>query len=542
MSRCAAIFVKLGEWLSESKYTLSFLNPLNLPKPRNTFVQMFERVFVILLLIAGQAVTCPGAPFPLNDGAGYFAFSPSARDIHRKILDLRFSEAQAGLETLKRQEPGNLIALFLENYIDVLTVVCGDRRADYHRLVKNMNGRLSALARGDARSPYFLYTQGEIRLQWALLRGRYGDYLSSFQEVRRAYDLLLENRRRHPDFVANRKSLGLLHALVGNVPPEYRWALKTLGGLSGTVEQGMAELESVLTYSQTHDFPFAAETLVTCAFLQLHLKNDKTTAWQTLRAGGLHPQNSPLATFVMAALAMRTGRNDEAVRLLEQCPGGPAFHPFPYRYYQLGIAKLNRLDPDANRPLETFLQIFKGESGQKEACQKLAWFHLLAGDPVACKAWMQQVKTRGNDRSEPDKAALREARSGEMPDVRLLKARLLFDGGYYRRAYELLKNAEAAYSGTGKKSIEYAYRMGRIAHELGDTAAAIRFYTHTIDAGAKQPWYFACNAALQLGLLYEQRKDFVSANAAFKRCLNLRPEEYAGSLHARAKAGLARLK
>jgi hypothetical protein len=43
-------------------------------------------------------------------------------------------------------------------------------------------------------------------------------------------------------------------------------------------------------------------------------------------------------------------------------------------------------------------------------------------------------------------------------------------------------------------------------------------------------------------MLYEQQRDPRQARMAFNRCLDINPEEYAGSLHARAKAGLARLK
>lgn len=473
---------------------------------------------------------------------GDFNFSPLACDIYQNILSLRFNDARTGLDALKRREPDNLIAPFLENYIDFLTVLIGDKRADYNRLVKNMNPRLAKIARGNTRSPYFLYTQAEIRLQWAVLRARYGDYLSGLNEVKKAHALLVENERRHPGFIANRKSLGMLHAMVGNVPGEYRWGLKVLGGLSGTVEQGMQELESVLTFAKQQDLVFESETRVTYAFLLLHLKNDKAKAWQTLNAGKLNPKTNPLAAFALAHMALRTGRNDEAIRLLEQCPSGPAYHAFPYRFYLLGIAKLNRLDPDANQALETFIRTFTGENGLKEIYQKLAWYHLLQGKPGGYRMYMEQVKTRGNDRSEPDKAALREARSGEIPDVRLLKARLLFDGGYYRRAYDLLKDAGPAYSGAGKSNLEYNYRLGRITHELDHSQEAIRCYNQTIEAGAKKPWYFACNAALQLGLLYEQQRDEKQARAAFNRCLDIKPEEYGASLHTRAKAGLARLK
>ncbi|MCC6463063.1 MAG: hypothetical protein IT260_21515, partial [Saprospiraceae bacterium] len=69
-----------------------------------------------------------------------------------------------------------------------------------------------------------------------------------------------------------------------------------------------------------------------------------------------------------------------------------------------------------------------------------------------------------------------------------------------------------------------------------------RYYMVVIETGARQPWFFACNAALQLGLLHEQRQEKTLARAAFRRCLELQPEEYAAGLHARAKAGLDRVR
>jgi tetratricopeptide (TPR) repeat protein len=155
---------------------------------------------------------------------------------------------------------------------------------------------------------------------------------------------------------------------------------------------------------------------------------------------------------------------------------------------------------------------------------------------------MGYVKLKGAATSESDKTAQREAEKNEMPDQRLLKARLLFDGGYYQRAYDLLKNQASAYSNDRRKNLEYSYRLGRIAHKLNKTQDAIRLYTYAIDNGSKDPWYFACNAALQLGLLYEEKKDASNARTAFNRCLGMKPEEYTASLHAQAKAGLGRLK
>lgn len=472
----------------------------------------------------------------------YFDFSASAKDAYRKVTSLRFVEARTALDQLQRGEPDNLMAIYLENYLDFFTIFVNDNKEEYKRLAKNMEPRLDKIARGPSNSPWFLYTQAEIRLQWAITRSRYGDYLASMSDIKQAYALLEENQRKFPDFAPNKKSLGIMHALIGNVPEEYRWAVKALGGMDGSLEQGMRELEEALAYAKKNDFIFEDETVVAYALLQLYLNNKGDLAWKTLKNSKLTPKANPLAAFAMATVAMRTGQNDEAIRLLQESPADTQYAPFAYRNYLLGLAKLRRLDTDANKSLELFINNFKGENGLKEAYQKLAWYHLALGNDNGYRTYMGYVKLKGSANSEADKAALREAEKGEMPDQRLLKARLLFDGGYYQRAYDLLKNNAADYAADRKKNLEYAYRLGRITHLMGKSDDAIRLYTQAMDNGAKDPWYFACNAALQLGLLYEEKKDSTNARAAFNRCLSMKPEEYAASLHAQAKAGLGRVK
>ncbi len=470
----------------------------------------------------------------------YFDFSTSAKAVYHQALSLRLTEARNGLAQMKRDEPDNLMAVYLENYVDFVTIFANDSESEYQRLSKNMDARLDKISRGDRQSPYYLYTQAEIRLQWAVLRFRFSDFMSGVSDVKQAFALLEQNQKKHPDFIANKKSLGLLHAMVGNLPDDYKWVVRGLGGMNGTTEQGLKELEEVMAYTRQHEFIFEDEAVVIYTFLQLYLNNKPAIAWSTIKNSKLNPTTNPLAAYTLAMVAMRADQNDEAVRILQNFPSGEAYHSLYQRYYMLGLAKLRRLDADANLALEQFLKNYKGENGVKECYQKLAWYSLIQGNQSGYNLYMKQALEKGADNSEPDKAALQEAKSAEIPDTRLTKARLLFDGGYYQRAYDLLKNIESEYSANRKLSLEYTYRIGRVTHKMGKSSEAIRYYQKTIDSGAKEPWYFACNAALQIGLLQEEKRDFSNARSAYQRCLGLHPEQYASSLHAQAKAGLSR--
>ncbi|HMX39361.1 MAG TPA: tetratricopeptide repeat protein, partial [Saprospiraceae bacterium] len=346
----------------------------------------------------------------------------------------------------------------------------------------------------------------------------------------------------HPDFIANQKSLGVMHALAGNVPDEYKWALRLLGGMKGSTEQGLRELESVMAHARQQDFVFETEATVMYALLQLHLNNQGEVAWKALKNSKMDAASDPMAAYVLASVAMRTGRNDEAIQYLQHCPAGAQYPPFIARHYLLGLAKLRRLDADAQQPLLQYLQQWKGKAGIKEAYQKLAWHRLLQGDEAAYRSTMSQAKQHGSNKSEGDQAAQREAARGTPPDRRLLRARLLFDGGYYLRAYETLKNTAVHYAADPQHHLEYTYRMGRILQKLGKADEAQRHYQKTIERGAGDKAYFACNAALQLGLLHEERGQPQQAREAYQQCLRLHPDEYASSLHAQAKARLSRLR
>lgn len=493
-------------------------------------MKYFLTVLIFCMAWSGEAAT------------GNFDFSPLARQAYDQAISLRFGEARASVVQLKRQEPENLIVHLIENYIDFFTLFIDEDREAFRRLEKNKNVRLDMIRQGDSFSPYYRYCQAEIKLQWALVRLKFEEYFTAFNEVKSAYKLLNKNQESYPSFVANKKSLGILHALVGTIPDGYKWGVKLLGGMEGTIEQGREEIAEVLDFAQSNDFVFEQETLVMYAFLLLHLNNQSDEAWSTLRSPKLQPRDNPLAAFVQANVAMRTGRNDEAINILQQRPQTANFYPFPYLDYMLGLSKLYRLDTDADQHLAKYATKFNGINYVKEAHQKLAWFHLINGNEASYRKQMELCRSKGHAVLDGDKTALKEAEKGLAPQVTLLRARLLFDGGYYQKAYDLLRPIATTSLPNKKHQLEYTYRLGRICHRLQRTAEGIRYYQQTIDEGRDFPYYFACNAALQIGLLREVEGQAALAKAAFEQCLDLRPEEYKNSLHQKAKAGLNRLR
>ncbi len=497
------------------------------------YKSLFLRRYLFLFLLLGYCNAI---------AEGRFEITPKAKKAYEKAISLRFDEARQLIYQIKYEEPDNLIVYHIENYIDFFTIFINENKKEFKQLARNKDYRLKQLKKGDPNSPYYLYTQAEVKLQWALARLKFEEYFTAFNEVKSAYKQLKKNSKKFPDFIANKKSMGILHAIIGTVPDSYKWGVKLLGGMSGTIEQGRGEIEAVLDYASRNEFIFEEETLVMYAFLLLYLKNQDAAAWELIRSGKLKPDRNPLACFALANVAMRTGKNDEAIRLLLDRPKGQVFMPFPYLDYMLGSAKLNRLDPDAIIYLQKYLSKFQGVNYIKQANQKIAWYYLLNGDEINYKVFIAKCKKDGSTVVDGDKNALKEAEKGQVPNKTLLKARVLFDGGYYHKAYQLLNTKTSTHFEIRQFQIEFTYRLGRITHKLGKSDEAIAHYESTIRNGRDEPWFYACNAALQIGHIYEAVGRLSLARKYYKDCLSIKPKEYRSSLHQKAKAGLNRLK
>jgi len=474
--------------------------------------------------------------------ANRFEYTPQAKEAYRKATSLRLFEATNALAQMRSQDPGNLIVYHIEDYIDFFQIYLSDDEALFKSLKKNRDARLDLVARGDKRSPYYLYVQADIRLHWALLRLRFGEYLSAFNEVNKAHKLLQKNRELFPDFMPNLKNLGILHAMVGTIPDNYQWGVKLLSSLKGSIPEGKRELETVLAHARNHDFLFEEETIALYSYLLLHLDNDKEGAWKIVRSGKLRPQSNPLHSFVIANIAMRAGYNDAAIQVLELRPRGKTLEAFPYLDYMQGLAKLRRLDGNAGLHFHKYLNAYKGNFFIKESHQKLAWCELLKNRPDGYMKFMKSCSEKGGAIAGGDKSALREALTGKVPNVVLLKARLLFDGGYYQKALELLRGRNANMFSEKRERLEFTYRMGRILHGLEKHAEALVFYQLTITEGKTDPSFFACNSALQIGLIFESRRDKAKARQYFQLCLSLYPDEHETALHQQAKAGIGRMR
>ncbi len=471
-----------------------------------------------------------------------FDFNTNCREAYSRIIGLQFETGKAYLESEKRQNPDNLIPIVLDNYIDFLTVFIGEDKHEFSTRSANKQSRLRLLGAGDDHSPYKRWSQAMIHLQWSFARAKFGENFTAATEMRRAFLMLEANKKQFPDFVKNDIGMGLLYALVGTIPPQYQW-VANLVSMYGSVPMGRATLYGVLEHAekQTEDAYLKYEALFFLSFLEMHLMPDNTGAVQLVPLFEDAGRENLLLDYLHAELLMRLGRNEQAIDMLETRKGpGLGYFPFPYLDYLLAEAYLRRLETEtAIRFYEKYLTTFNGINYRADAIRKKAWAYLLQGNTSNYQLLMNEVADTETGPLEADKQAVREARLQNPPHLVLLSARLLFDGGYYDKAIEVLDNAGDIASENDQ--LEFIYRKARIYHEMGRVEMARTYYYRSIEEGAASKTYYAANAALKLGELYESQGESEAALRAYRQCLAMKPDEYRDSIHAKAKAGISRL-
>jgi len=496
-----------------------------------------KNLFVLIILLFSGFITCANYDFNQNCINAYSA-----------VTSLKFEKGQKLIKLEKKINPRNDIPYYIESYIDFLKVVIGERQTDFIKLKNNNKTRISKLENGDKSSPYYNYCLAEIYLQTAFARIKFKEYLPSAFEVNKAYRLLEKNHDLYPEFIPNYKDLGILHAMIGSIPDEYQWVTNMLN-IKGSLSLGIDELNKVLRASiKNRKYEYLKdEAIYYKTFVVLFMQNEKENIikldnlYETPSFAKLVKRN-PMLCYSKSSVAMNLGLNDKAINILLSKPKGDEYFQYDYLDYMLGEAKLNRLDSDAKIYIAKYISNFSGQNYIKSAYQKLAWCYLLNGDVNKYKTTISKVLKYGNSFFDIDKQALVEAESGEIPNIYLLKARLLFDGGYYNKSLKALVEKKPSQVYKKKKdALEFTYRLARIYHQKENISKAISYYEITFKNGKDYPYYFIANSSLQLGMIYENKSDFIKAKKYYKKCLSMNPEKYKNGIHNKAKAGINRI-
>ena len=457
------------------------------------------------------------------------------------ISELKFDEAQKQLSAQKAISSNNLAipwleesALFFKLFITEDEVLLKQQQSHWDQLLDKAKSM-------DCGNAWYRFVLSEIYIHKALIHLKFNEQFYGGLDIQSAFKYLKENKQLYPHFLPDNKNYGMLSCVFSSVPSKYQWITRLIG-LDGNMVEGLKSIELYLNtpiIGKEH-VVIKREAAFIYAMIQHHLNKQTELAWSSIEPYTRSYQSNLLEAYMRATIAGYSGRNDEMIDILKHKPPYNAQYAFYYLDYMLGLAKLRRLDPDADVYFKVFTIKYKGRNYMKSAYRYLAWISIINNDINTAKTYYSLASKKGIDLIEEDRYADKEAKEAMIWPASLLKARLLFDGKYHDKALLILNAVDPAQLTNTRYKLDFTYRKARVLHETKKYQEAIVLYKEVIQKGKTQSYYYAAYSALQLGYLYDILKQSSQAKTYYNMALDDFPDnkEYVSSIEQKAKAAL----
>lgn len=471
-----------------------------------------------------------------------FTLNEESVEVMEHLTHLKLAKAKSVLTEEKNKAPQNIALDYLGACIDYYTLITDPNPGLYTILEKNKSATLNRIQTLPVSSPYKLYAEGEIHLHWSILKLNKGDFLSGALELREAYQLLEKNNRLFPAFMPTKKSLGFVKAILGTLPENYSWMLNIVG-LKGNYNEGLKLIQQYLNQKKIPDEQLLDKQQADYYYTLLNYYfGNKQTAWDYCEPLTRDYSTNILSCHLRSFIASRTARTDEAILVITKRPKGNEYATFDELDLTMGYAKLNRLDDDGAIFLKKYVTFAPGGSKKKDAYRRLAWQHLLDGDTAKYVVYKNLSYKQNTSKDEEDKIADKDLAAGIYPNKTVLKARLLFDGGYYEQAERIMAEVKMNKLQGNYQTAEYYYRYGRIMQEQKKYAKAIEYFTNAIRLAQPTEYYMAPYSALQIGYINQKLGYTQTAKYYFEKALSYKNYDSKNYIHQKVKLALQEIK
>jgi hypothetical protein len=469
--------------------------------------------------------------------AGY-EITENCKDAQMLMMDIKLDEAKRLLADELKRNPENHYALYLEQTCYAYAMLINGSEDDYEAFLESYEKKRDIMDGRFTQSPYYLSCKSEMEMQAGMFNIIYGSEFSGVNKMYRAYKHVYENLDKFPAFKPSLMLDGFFNVAMSNLPPFVKW-VTSFFGVSSDFDYGVKLLNSLYETQKN----IKGANAQTALFVIFAAKINKTPEMVYPFTQNLDSNIANLFIFqyFKANIEYRTGRNDQALNSLKQIDISSHPEAKILYHYLKGKALLRKLDDGAGYHIRQYLKLLKKQEYFKEMTYNLALFELLNGNRNQYDKLCEVVQEEGAEINERDREALYDATLDYSPDVTLAKARLLLDGGYLNRFKEVLDG----YDANNRKlpyQLEYYLLSGRYEMIKGNIPLAVDYFKTVIKKGKETDYYFASDAALKLGTIYENDTDLEMAKRYYKLAADLYESDFYEYIDDKAAKGLLRIK
>ena len=439
------------------------------------------------------------------------------------LMDLDIDAAKNTLAKEIELHPENYYAYYLEQTCDAYALIINSDDKDYQVFIENYEKRREIMDEKDMDSPYYLACYAEMELQLGIFNILKGSRFAGIKKAYSSYKKTYKNLKQYPDFKQSLKLDGFFNVAISNIPPFARWAVSFFGVSSNPDYGSQLIIENY--HLQEH---IEGVNMESALFVILAGKLNKSPEASYHFIQTLEGEMSDvfLLQYFKANIAYRTGRNEEALAVLKPLGKKKGFYREVIYHYMLGKILLRKLDKRANHHLQEYLNRLEKQEYQKEINYQLAIYSLLQSDETAYLLYCTKVLDEGIDVNERDREAIYDAGLDYIPNIELMKTRLLLSGGYVNQADSILREYDNAKEDVLAYQLEYYFLKGKIEIAKQKDTAALESFEKVIQLGAKEDYYFASESALLIGRIYQEQGFNEQAKEYYKLCIKLFDSDY----------------
>lgn len=462
----------------------------------------------------------------LNPSAtAQYKITSNCTEAWEALLDLRINTARYLIDKEMSENPENYYAYYLAQNCDAFELMINSSADAYHLFEDNYEKRREIMDDKYVESPYYLACESEMQLQLGAFNIIYGDKFTGLRNAYSAYKKINKNIEMYPEFQPNKKMDGIFNVAISNLPPFVSWAAKAFG-VEGNAETGFEILKDYSDHCV--NTPGLKQEAALTTILTYKLNKDPVGACRYISMLDSCQTSYKVLHYFKANVSYRSGRNEEALDAMSTFSLDNIDIPFNQYNYLYGKIMLRKLDTSAIGYFEKYLDVSKEKDYLKEIHYKLALSYLISGDKPMFDKHKQLACKSGDELLERDKEAMYDCCLDYLPKPELVRAKLLIEGGYYNQAKEVLDTIygnEYIENLSNPYSLEYLLLNGKYEFFTENNELAITAFNKVIDFGEDEDYYFASEAAMYLGLIYEST-DHEKAIEYFSMARDLYESEY----------------
>ena len=269
---------------------------------------------------------------PLTAADHEWKFDATTQKVYELVLNLQLDQVHQLIPAPQSAQQQYVTAL--AESLELLLTGDGEKFTQYEDRFKLRLERKTKL-----NHPDDLFLMAEIHIQWAFVYFKFGHEFDAALNLRQAYQVAAEIKRRFPTYLAIKKTSALLDVIIGGVPEKYDWILGLLN-IEGSTETGLTDLESI----RVSEHPLSLEADLLYALVQTYVLQQTDKGMNEMnQILTRHPTNR-LCLFLGASLAIKNSQSEAALELLKRLDQQTTGLPIYFADYLKGEVFLHKAE------------------------------------------------------------------------------------------------------------------------------------------------------------------------------------------------------